>query len=90
MMSADEWNEKYPSGTYVCVELDDGSSWFTLTRSEAWTLPSGHHVVLLQGRTGGFSLERVTAVDDMCSCLGKGKCEVCVRTTQATGTEGKK
>lgn len=48
----------YPSGTKVTVTLDDGSEWQTRTRSEAWALGSGAPVVLLEGKTGGYSLER--------------------------------
>lgn len=48
----------YPSGTPVTVTLDDGSKWQTRTRSEAWALGSGAPVVLLEGKTGGYSLER--------------------------------
>ena len=51
--------EKMKSGTPVNVRLDDGSIWKTKTRSEPWQL--GHAwVVLLEGRTGGYLLERVT------------------------------
>lgn len=53
-----------PSGTRVQVTLDDGSSWQTKTRSEPWRLASGHWVVLIEGRVGGYSLDRVTPISD--------------------------
>jgi hypothetical protein len=49
-----------PRGTEVVVRLDNGTKWRTRTRSEPWQLPSGHWVVLLGGRTGGYDLDRVT------------------------------
>jgi hypothetical protein len=51
----------HPSGTPVIVTLGDGTRWKTRTRSEAWTLPNGRRVVLIEGRSGGYSLERVCA-----------------------------
>jgi hypothetical protein len=48
-----------PAGTRVVVVEDDFSLTLTDTRSEPWPLGSGHWVVLLVGRTGGFSIDRV-------------------------------
>jgi hypothetical protein len=64
-MTSDQWNESHPVGTrvrYWPVLNDDGSfarafpPTETITRSEAWDLGSGHPVVLIKGRTGGFHL----------------------------------
>jgi hypothetical protein len=48
-----------PSGTEVLVAEDDQTITLTRTRSETWKLGSGDHVVLLEGRTGGYSVERL-------------------------------
>jgi hypothetical protein len=56
--TATEWNRAQRPGSSVIVKLDDGSLWETKTRSEAWTLDSGHVIVLLMGRTGGYAIER--------------------------------
>lgn len=50
-------------GTKVEVTLDDGSKWITETRSEPWELGSGHKVVMLKGKSGGYSFDRVKPVD---------------------------
>lgn len=62
--SVTEWNEKYPPGTPVGVVEDDGSITLTRTRSAAWALGGGHLVVSLNDRAGGYSLERVTPLDE--------------------------
>jgi hypothetical protein len=62
-MTASEWNEWYRPGHPVVVRLDDGSDWQTNTRSEAWTLPSGHDVVQLKGKSGSYALSRVRAME---------------------------
>lgn len=59
-LSAAEWNAQHKPGIGVLVKLDDGKLWHTKTRSEAWELGSGHPVILLEGRSGGFDLARVT------------------------------
>jgi hypothetical protein len=48
-----------PSGTAVTVTRDDGSPWLTRTRTEPWQLGDGTWVVALEGRAGGFRLDRV-------------------------------
>lgn len=52
-----------PSGTPVNVVEDDGTTTETTTRSLPWRLGSGALVVLLEGRTGGYSAERCTVRD---------------------------
>jgi hypothetical protein len=54
-----EWNELYPPGTPVQLTNDDGEIEETKTRSIAWLLGSGHAVVSVEGRTGGYLLERI-------------------------------
>ena len=58
-MDAKTWNEKYPIGTAVVVLRDNGNELHTKTRSEAWTLDSGHDVVKVHGIAGGYKLERI-------------------------------
>jgi len=60
-MTAADWNAKHKPGTWVLVMLDDGKIWNTKTRSEAWELGHGQPVVMLEGKSGGYDLSRVTA-----------------------------
>ncbi len=48
-----------PSGTSVQYIDDGGLIHYTVTRSEPWQLGGGQWVVLLEGRSGGYSLNRV-------------------------------
>lgn len=61
--TAEAWNAGCPVGT----EVEYRASWrqaeptlVTRTRSEAWTLPHGEPVVLIEGRAGGVALWAVT------------------------------
>ncbi len=56
------WNKHYPSGTEVMLTNDDCHIEHTRTRSEAWLLDSGHPVVKVEGRAGGYLLNRITPV----------------------------
>ena len=58
---ADSPNElkTLPNGTDVAVTRDDGSIWLTRTRTAPWQLGDGTWVVALEGRAGGFRLDRV-------------------------------
>jgi len=47
-------------GTEVNVLLDDGNIWRTRTRSDPWQLGHGQWVVALEGKAGGYALDRVT------------------------------
>lgn len=47
-----------PVGTPVVVTKDDGSEFVTKTRSYPWMLCSTP-VILVEGITGGYALERV-------------------------------
>ena len=57
-----EWNELYPPGTKVHLTNDDGEVEETETRSIAWLLGSGHPVVSVNGRAGGYLLERIKPI----------------------------
>lgn len=62
-MTAAEWNAAHKPGARVVVKLDNGKLWFTKTRSEAWNLGHGQPVVMLEGKSGGYDLARVTAME---------------------------
>lgn len=61
-MTPEQWNERYPIGTPVRVtSVQDGhgqpaQTFDTVTRSECWALGHGTPVVLVQGKTGGYSV----------------------------------
>ena len=61
-MTAAEWNAKNGIGAGVVVKLDDGRLWHTKTRSVAWELGHGP-VVMLEGKSGGYDLSRVKAME---------------------------
>jgi hypothetical protein len=52
-----------PLDTPVKLRLDSGVVIETRTRSKPWQLGSGHWVVAVVGRTGGFKLQRVARLD---------------------------
>ncbi|WP_051182948.1 hypothetical protein [Desulfocurvibacter africanus] len=59
----DAWNERHPVGTAVTALRDNGGTVQTRTRSEAQLL-SGHTAVIwLEGISGCYALERVTAIE---------------------------
>jgi hypothetical protein len=58
-----DWNENYRVGQRVSVRKDDKSTVETVTRSPA-TLLGGHTpVIWLEGITGCYALDRVTALN---------------------------
>lgn len=62
--SVDAFNAKYPVGTEVAVKRDSGESQITKTRSRAEVL-SGHSAVIwLEGISGCYLLDRVSAVTE--------------------------
>lgn len=63
-MNAKTWNEQHPVGTMVDVKRDDGTVLTTRTRSIAWTLGDGTQVVMVNGISGGYRLDRVTATEE--------------------------
>jgi hypothetical protein len=53
------WNSLNPPGTQ-CELLDNSGAWIkTKTRSIAWELGHGQSVVKVEGKTGGWELERI-------------------------------
>ena len=61
-MSAEEFNKAFRIGTPVTYHpiIGNTAGVDTRTRSHAWELPSGHTVVLVEGRTGGVSVAALT------------------------------
>jgi len=57
----DDWNGRYPEGTKVRVTLDDGRQMSTTTRSAAWLLGGHTAVVMVEGISGCYLLQRVRA-----------------------------
>lgn len=58
----EKWNARYPIGQVVDLQKDSGEIVRTKTRSAAEVL-SGHTAVIwLEGVTGCYMLERITAV----------------------------
>jgi len=60
-MNENEFNQKYPVGTPVHYHPVIGQPEFTVTstRSEAWTLDSGHVVVKVKGKAGSVSIASI-------------------------------
>ncbi|WP_205522813.1 hypothetical protein [Myxococcus eversor] len=50
---------KHPIGTQVVVTRDNGEEVRTKTRSEPWVLGGHSAVIMVEGISGGYSLERV-------------------------------
>ena len=60
-MTSIEWNETYKPGQAVTLTEDNGSKTKTHTRSNAWDLGCGEPVVMVDGKSGGYSLKRIEA-----------------------------
>jgi hypothetical protein len=58
-----KWNEANAVGCEVVLTDDMGNKHDTKTRSNAWVLPSGHPVVMVEGRAGGYDLFRIVPKD---------------------------
>ena len=62
-MTPEQWNATYPIGTAVrvtSVQAGNGQpaqTFDTVTRSACWALGHGTPVVLVKGKTGGYSVE---------------------------------
>lgn len=59
-MTAEQWNKIAPEGTPVFLVDDFGRVEETVTRSVAWNLGHGEPVVLVEGKPGGWGLDRLT------------------------------
>lgn len=58
------FNREYPIGTPVTVRRDNDEIMTTRTRSQAYQLPSGVAVIMVEGISGCYSLIRVTPIDE--------------------------
>ena len=65
-MDANEFNHLHPIGTPVRFwpGLHTGPGRMAATRSEAWTLPSGHAVVAVTDYPGGIALTHIQPETD--------------------------
>lgn len=59
-----EWNRQHPEGSPCLLRLDNRTEVPTKTRSNAWRIGGGHVVVMVEGWTGGWRIERVKMVDE--------------------------
>jgi hypothetical protein len=60
-----EFNDQHPIGTpvtYRPLRGSDENILATATRSEAWALPSGEAVVMVERKTGGVSLDHIEVI----------------------------
>lgn len=57
------WNALNPVGSPCVLILDDGTEMPTRTRSIAWELGHGQAVVKVEGKSGGWELERVRMLE---------------------------
>jgi hypothetical protein len=58
-MKAEEFNKAYPVGTEVIYVDDFKKEHRTKTESEAWETGSGHVLVSIQGKSGGYDIARI-------------------------------
>ena len=58
----DEFNRRFPIGQRVSVRKDDRAGMITTTRSEASVLSGHSAVIMLDGISGCYLLDRVTPI----------------------------
>jgi hypothetical protein len=65
----DEWNECHPVGSPCILITDDNKDVTTRTRTPAWltsvnpVTQKGYAVVSIEGKTGGWDLDRVRMLE---------------------------
>lgn len=57
--TAAEWNRRFPHPIDVTLILDDRTTLQTKTRGQAWEMDSGISVICVEGKSGGYRLNRV-------------------------------
>ena len=57
--ACDNFNKTFVVGMSVFLELDDGSLMETYLRSQAWVIGSGDVIAKVEGKTGGWLIERI-------------------------------
>jgi len=60
--AAAAWNAAHPLGTAVILTDDFGQEHLAHTRSEAWVVSGDTAVVAVEGRAGGYLLDRIREV----------------------------
>lgn len=60
----EEYNRAVPIGTEVIVTKDDGKKIRTKTRSAAWVLGGHTPVIMIEGVTGCFLLDRIEIIEE--------------------------
>lgn len=55
----DRWNQEHRSGIRVQVLLDNGAKFQTTTRSDAFVLSGHSAVIMVEGISGCYRLDRV-------------------------------
>lgn len=63
-MKAEEFNKSFPVGSDVIYTDDFKKEHRTKTTSEAWEIGSGHVLVSIQGKSGGYDIARIKAAPD--------------------------
>ena len=58
-MNASEFNIKYPVGTKIIYKDDLRKDHHSKTTTPAWVLGHGDSVIGIEGKRGGYSLDRV-------------------------------
>lgn len=66
--ACDAWNARYAIGTAVTVVKDGGDVVATTTRTAAYVLGGHSAVIMLEGISGCYLLERVNPVLDLAGC----------------------
>ena len=59
----EQWNALNPVGSPCILVMDDGAEIRTRTRSAAWRLGHGQEVVSVEGRSGGYDLDRIRILE---------------------------
>jgi hypothetical protein len=62
-MNASDFNEWYEVGVSVILTDDFGKEHQTNTKSEAWELGDGSPVIMVDGRSGGYDLNRIKVME---------------------------
>lgn len=58
------WNNKHHIGDLCVLRLDNGDEYLTRLRSPAWKLGCGVAVAQVNGKSGGWNIERIEFQND--------------------------
>lgn len=59
----DDWNQTFKTGHPCLLRLDDGTEIPTRTRSWAWLTGGGHALVSVEGKAGGWDIDRLKMLE---------------------------